>query len=133
MPFAHLHCHSYYSMLCGTMEIEALCKAARRVGMESLALTDVNGLYGWVEFVQKCQKFGLRPLCGVDLRAADAHAVLLARSARGYERICRIISDRHLEEGFSLSRALLEDRRYLAVLSRDLKLLETLLRESGPE
>jgi error-prone DNA polymerase len=115
------------------MKIDSLCKAACKAGMESLALTDVNGLYGWVEFVQKCQKSGLRPLCGADLRAEDGHAVLLARTARGYERLCRILSDRHLEQGFSLSRALLEDRRYLAVLSRDLKLLETLLRESGPE
>jgi error-prone DNA polymerase len=115
------------------MEIESLCKAACRAGMESLALTDVNGLYGWVEFVQACRRFGLKPLCGVDLRAADARAVLLARDAQGYERLCRIISDRHLEEEFSLSRALSEDRRHLVVLSRDLKLLEKLARESGPK
>jgi len=94
--------------------------------MDSLALTDVNGLYGWVEFVHTCRDFGIRPLCGVDLWAADARAVLLAKNGDGYSRICRIISDRHLEGNFSLSEALSEDRRDLAVLSRDLRLLERL-------
>lgn len=131
MRFAHLHVHSYYSMLRGTAGIETLCLAARAAGMEALALTDVDGLYGWVEFVQTCARLGLRPICGVDLR--DDGAVLLVKETGGYRRLCRIVSDRHLERDFSLAKALIEDRSGLVVLSRDLKFLETLVRETGPE
>lgn len=133
MSFAHLHCHSYYSMLRGTMSIESLCAAASAAGMDSLALTDVDGLYGWVEFVQCCRHFGLRPVCGVDLRGADARAVLLAKDRSGYQRICRLISDKHLDPGFSLARSLAEDRRGLAILSRGEAWLSKLVEETGPE
>ncbi|MCE9626073.1 MAG: DNA polymerase III subunit alpha [Deltaproteobacteria bacterium] len=133
MKFAHLHCRSYYSMLRGTASLERLVPAARRAGMDSLALTDVGGLYGWVEFVKLCRDHGIRPLCGVELRASDASAVLLARDPKGYERICRLTSDFHLEEGFSLGAALREDRDHLSVLSRDTALLEGLRRETGPK
>src|SRR5262249_53985836 len=105
MAFCHLHCHSHFSMMQGLLSPEKLALLAAEQGMSSLALTDVNGLYGWVEFVQVCRRFGVRPLCGVDLQATDARAVLLAKERKGYERICRIISDRHLEENFSLTRS----------------------------
>src|SRR5262249_44396778 len=91
------------------------------------------GLYGWVEFVQLCRSYHLRPLCGADLQAEDASAVLLAKDPKGYERICRIISDGHLENHFNLTKTLLEYRSNLAVLTRNLGFLETLARESGLE
>ncbi|HKY62242.1 MAG TPA: DNA polymerase III subunit alpha [bacterium] len=129
--FTHLHCHSYYSLLRGTMNIETLCSHAQALGMKSLALTDVDGLYGWVEFVQCCRDFGLRPLCGVDLRAPDGRAVLLAKNGLGYSRICRLISDKHLDPSFSLKKSLREDRGQLAVLSRDLSLLAEVAESTG--
>lgn len=131
MKFAHLHCRSYYSMMRGTASLERLVAAAREAGMDALALTDRGGLYGWVEFVKLCGEYGIRPLCGVELLSPDGSAVLLARDAKGYERICRLVSDYHLEESFSLHESLLEDRSHLAVLSRDAVLLESLHRETG--
>lgn len=133
MRFAHLHCRSYYSMMRGTASLERLVAAAQAAEMDSLALTDWGGLYGWVEFVKLCGEYGIRPLCGVELPSADGAAVLLARDPKGYERICRLASDYHLEAGFSLRAALLEDRRHLAVLSRDTALLESLRRETGTQ
>ena len=38
------------------------------MGMRRLALTDVNGLYGVVPFVQAAERAGIRPIIGVDLR-----------------------------------------------------------------
>ncbi len=161
MSFIHLHCHSYFSMMHGTAPIEALVRAAAYAGMKALALTDLNGLYGWVEFVQTCEHSGIKPLCGVDLTAGDASAVLLAKDAKGYERICRLASDFHLAaepplaklmpprseagqevplprtrwppQAFSLKQALLEDRKHLAVLTRDLALLKHLAHETGTD
>lgn len=133
MRFAHLHCHSYFSMLRGTNSPQELCERALEFGMEALALTEVNGLYGWVEFVQICRHYGLRPLCGTDLWADDGRAVLLARDFKGYEQICQILSARHLDKGFSLVNALLQARTHLAILSRDIALLNRLARETGTD
>ncbi|HKX12617.1 MAG TPA: DNA polymerase III subunit alpha, partial [bacterium] len=115
------------------MKLETLCAAARAAGMKSLALTDVDGLYGWVEFVQCCRHFGLRPICGVDLRGPDARAVLLAKDRIGYRRICRLISDKHLDPNFSLGPSLAADRGGLAILSRDADWLGELAKKDGPQ
>ena len=130
--FTHLHCHSYYSMLRGTLSIERLCQLAVRAGMKSLALTDRGGLYAWVEFIQTCESYGLRPIAGVELPVGEDHAVLLAKNLRGYERICRVVSDFHLEKK-SLRDLLWEDRSHLAVLSRNIDFLRQLYRKAGPE
>ncbi len=74
MKFAHLHCRSYHSMMRGTASLERLVAAAREAGMDSLALTDLGGLYGWVDFVKLCGEHGIRALCGVELPSADGAA-----------------------------------------------------------
>lgn len=68
MPFVHLCVHSNHSFLRGGSTPAELCEQAASVGMEALALTDVNGLYGIVPFVKAAQKAGLKPIVGVDLR-----------------------------------------------------------------
>lgn len=46
MSFVHLHTHSSYSPMSGVPTVEALCQAAKAQGLDFLALTDTNGLYG---------------------------------------------------------------------------------------
>ena len=48
--FTHLHVHSNYSFLDGGSTIEALVARAQAVGLQALALTDHEGLYGAVRF-----------------------------------------------------------------------------------
>ncbi len=145
-------------MMRGTLSIERLCQLAVENGMSSLALTDWYGLYGWVEFVQTCERYGLRPICGVELPVGEGSVVLLVKSLRGYERLCHLTSEFHLNgwketqnvrppvDGFfSVSRAarfftprnllslLCEDREGLAVLSRELDFLNALYTKTGSE
>lgn len=68
MSFAHLCVHSNHSFLRGGSTPEQLCEQAAGEGMETLALTDVNGLYGIVPFVKAAGKAGIKPIVGVDLR-----------------------------------------------------------------
>ena len=54
MSFVHLHVHSNYSFCRGASRLEDLVVAARRRGMDAMALTDTNGLYGLVvEFMKR--------------------------------------------------------------------------------
>jgi error-prone DNA polymerase len=129
--FAHLHVHSNYSFCRGASSIDALVKGARERGMASMALTDTNGLYGLVWFLQAAADNGLRPIAGVEIRTRAERAVLLARDRDGYARLCRITSRRQLDAEFSLAGSLLEDRDGLFVLTDDLRLLEALGRQNG--
>ncbi|MFQ1001037.1 DNA polymerase III subunit alpha [Modestobacter sp. SSW1-42] len=66
-PFVHLHVASGYSMRHGANHPADLVTRAADHGMEALALTDRDGLYGAVKFALACRSAGIRPLFGVDL------------------------------------------------------------------
>lgn len=66
-PFVHLQVASGYSLRYGTASPADLVGRAVDHGMDSIALTDRDGLYGAVRFVTACAAAGLRPVLGVDL------------------------------------------------------------------
>ena len=45
-PFAHLHCHTHYSLLDGANRIPELVKKTKDSGMNSIAITDHGNMYG---------------------------------------------------------------------------------------
>ncbi|HEY7719065.1 MAG TPA: PHP domain-containing protein, partial [Pedococcus sp.] len=65
--FAHLHVASGFSMRYGTSTPAALVERAAQHGQPVLALTDRDGLYGAVRFVQAATEAGIAPVLGVDL------------------------------------------------------------------
>ena len=65
--FVHLHTHSSYSPMWGLPTLEALCQAARAQGQDTLALTDTNGLYGAIRFLEVAKHSGLKPILGAEL------------------------------------------------------------------
>src|SRR5436309_15931950 len=104
--FVHLHVHSNYSFCRGASKIEELVDAALERGMRAMALTDTNGVYGLIWFLQYAAERGLRPIVGAELQGGEERAVLLARNRAGYATLCRLLSRRHLESGSSPGRAL---------------------------
>lgn len=71
-PFVHLHVASGYSMRFGANHPADLVARAAEHGMDALALTDRDGLYGAVKFALACRTAGIRPIFGVDLAVAPA-------------------------------------------------------------
>ena len=83
----------------------------KRLGMDSIALTDHGALYGAVEFVEQANKHGIKPILGVETYVARRgmrdkegkadqqpfHLIALATSAAGYRNLCRIVTDAHLD------------------------------------
>src|SRR5882724_3302933 len=51
-PWAELHCHSSFSFLDGAATPGELVAEAARLGLETLALTDHDGMYGVPQFAQ---------------------------------------------------------------------------------
>ena len=66
--FAHLHVHSHYSMMQGVSSVKALCRKAAEAGAAYLALTDTNGLYGLIHFLEAARQYGLRPIVGAAIQ-----------------------------------------------------------------
>ena len=128
--FIHLHVHSHYSRGWGLGTPEELCRSAKDLGMDRLALTDTNGLYGLHVFLQAAEDTGIRPIVGSEVTADGRRAVLLVRDREGYANLCRILSDRHCHQDFVLSRALSERREGLIIFSDDFRLLKALKRDS---
>jgi error-prone DNA polymerase len=91
--YVELHTHSSHSLLDGVAHPEALVAQAAACGMEALALTDHDGLYGAVRFVQAAQEAGIKPILGAEVTLTDgSHLTLLAETKRGYTNLCRIIT-----------------------------------------
>ena len=124
-PFTHLHVHSNYSPMSGVSSLEELCATALNQGAETLALTDTNGLYGAVRFVEVAKQTGLRPILGAELTHQQHRATLLATSMTGYTNLCRLLSARHCDDDFELIEAVNQHRQGLVVLSDDIPALTT--------
>ncbi|HEV8470537.1 MAG TPA: DNA polymerase III subunit alpha [Candidatus Limnocylindria bacterium] len=97
MSFVHLHVHSNCSFLDGASSVDDLVAAAKERGMDALALTDTNGLYGAVRFWNAAQEAGIKPIWGVELQTLDfGHLVLIAKDETGWRSLCRIVSKAQL-------------------------------------
>src|SRR5919109_791229 len=70
VAYAELHCHSNASFLDGGSHPEELVEEAARLGMEALALTDHDGMYGVVRFAAAARALGMPTVFGAELTLA---------------------------------------------------------------
>ncbi len=72
--FAHLHLHTQYSLLDGFVRIENLVKQVKKLGMDSVAITDHGAMFGVPAFYDACKKKGSSRLSGAKcmLHGGDA-------------------------------------------------------------
>jgi len=108
VPYAELHCHSNFSFLDGASHPEELVEEAVRLGLDALAITDHDGMYGVVRFAEAAAAHGLPTVFGTELSLnltapqngfADpegTHLLVLARDPEGYARLCRVVSEAQL-------------------------------------
>jgi len=119
VAFVHLHTHSSFSPMWGVPTVEVLCQAIRNQGQEFLALTDTNGLYGAIRFLEVAREHGLKPILGAELVSGQHWAVLLAKNHTGYANLCRILSARHCDASFEFIGTVAQYRTGLMILSDD--------------
>ncbi|MBA3259899.1 MAG: DNA polymerase III subunit alpha [Gemmatimonadales bacterium] len=108
MSFVHLHTHSEYSLLDGANRIPELVSHVKRLGMDSLAVTDHGNMHAAWEFYEEAKAQKIRPILGFEAYlafgprqarekpswapAAYSHLVLLARNRVGYKNLVRLTS-----------------------------------------
>jgi DNA polymerase-3 subunit alpha len=110
MSFVHLHCHSEGSLLDGMCRVRDMVVTAREMGMPAVALTDHGVMYNAIEFYQRAQAAGVKPILGCEVYVAPGsrlerqprrdnyfHMVLLARDMTGYKNLVKLVSKGFLE------------------------------------
>jgi len=115
--FVHLNTHSVYSTMRGLLSLQDLIYNAKSCYMNTLALTDVNGLWGFIRFVQCCHEANIKPIAGVNLITSQDEVVLLVENQNGYENLCRIVSAIHDNSDQKISDVLEEYSLGLFVLA----------------
>src|SRR3984957_254089 len=110
--FVHLHVHSAYSLLKGSIKIQKLAELAKADRQPALALTDTDNMFGALEFSDKMAGYGIQPIIGCELAvdfgdqdpsarnalaSAPSRIVLLASRERGYRSLMRLNSRAFLE------------------------------------
>ncbi|MGH3868765.1 MAG: error-prone DNA polymerase [Pseudonocardiaceae bacterium] len=107
-PYAELHCHSNFSFLDGASHPEELVAEAARLGLDAIAITDHDGMYGVVRFAEAARELGVQTVFGAELTLGltapqngipdpeGEHLLVLAREPEGYRRLSRVISDAQL-------------------------------------
>jgi DNA polymerase-3 subunit alpha len=114
MPnFAHLHCHTQFSLLDGAASIPALFKKAAADGMKGLAITDHGNMFGVFQFVAEAAKHeGVKPIVGCEFYVVNDrhrrtftkedkdkryHQLFLAKNAEGYKNLVKLCSLGYIE------------------------------------
>ena len=117
--FIHLHNHTHYSLQDGACTVEGLINAAKKHGMQSVAITDHGVMYGAAEFYKKAKKSGIKPIIGMEAyivtegsrfdkgKSEDIpgkkrtkhynHLILLAKNKKGYENLSKLSTLGHTE------------------------------------
>ena len=110
-PFAHLHCHTHYSLLDGMTKIPDLVAQTKRSGMNAAAITDHGNLYGAMEFYHACRAEEINPILGIEaymaprsrterggrMKESNFHLTLLAQNAEGFRNLVRMSSIAYTE------------------------------------
>jgi error-prone DNA polymerase len=72
IDYVELHCHSAFSLLDGVSSPAALVERAAYLGMDALALTDHDNLYGAVPFITAAKAHGFGRSAGSQTRPHNA-------------------------------------------------------------
>jgi len=113
MSFTHLHVHTEYSLLDGACRIGQLLDYAKKIGQNSLAITDHGVMYGVIDFYNAAKERGIKPIIGCEVYVAKRtrfdknhaldsernHLVLLCKNNEGYKNLAKLVS-KAWTEGF---------------------------------
>jgi len=110
----------------GTAPIKQLCRYARRLGYDRLALTDTDNLYGLWPFLNACRREGISPMVGAEITDPQSlrRAVCLVADDQGYRHLCRLLTRRHMQTDFNLAADLPPLAAGLVILTSSPGLLE---------
>ncbi|MAJ43919.1 MAG: DNA polymerase III subunit alpha [Candidatus Marinimicrobia bacterium] len=124
--FVHLNIHSNYSKMYSSNTFKEYLQTAKKQDMQYMAITEVNGLWGFIHFIHLAKNYGIKPIAGTNLITKNHESILLAKNKNGYSNICKILSAQHLNSNFSLIQSLKEYNDGIFILSHKIETLKQL-------
>lgn len=110
MSFTHLHVHSEYSLLDGSIRIDQLLERVKGLGHDAVAITDHGNMHAAIEFYCQAKDAGIKPIIGceiyqqgnpqirnLDQQGPKFHLVLLVKNICGYRNLMKLTSASYLE------------------------------------
>lgn len=100
MDYTALQVKTSYSILNSLCDIQKLVSKAYDYGYKALAITDINNMFGVMEFYQECLKKNIKPIIGIELHIKEYVVLLYAKNNYGYKNLIKlatIVSDRNVE------------------------------------
>jgi DNA polymerase III subunit alpha len=110
--FVHLHVHTEYSVLDGACRVKDLLNTVKAQEMPAVAITDHGNMFGVIDFYQKADSIGVKPIIGFEAYTAPVsrfdkkakqgeetsyHLTLLAKNNIGYKNLMKLTSIGYME------------------------------------
>ena len=110
--FVHLHVHTQYSLLDGTIRLHDLFEKAKEFKMPAIAMTDHGNMFGAIDFYQHAYRRGIKPIIGCELYVApksrldrnvsgpgetSRHLLVLVKNFQGYKNLMKLSTAGYLE------------------------------------
>ena len=128
-----LHVHSCYSLLKGAFSLKSMIDLFKQNKINAIALTDTNAVYGLVHFYKLAKENNIKPILGVYIdnpSNKNEYILLLAKNNLGYSDICRITTQRNLNDNFNLYSIVKHYWENLILLTPSIELLSLINREN---
>ncbi len=110
--FVHLHLHTNFSLLDGTIRVPDLIDRAHEYKMPAVAVTDHGNIFSAIDFYKEAMKKGVKPIIGCEVYVAPGdrtdktpngigesttHLVLLVKNEKGYRNLCKLLTTAFLD------------------------------------
>ena len=148
--FAHLHCHSQFSILQSTSSVSNLINTAIKDNMPAVAITDIGNMMGAYYFVSEAiahnakvkklnknlkegeqPKLPIKPILGCEFNVCENHLdkthkdngyqiVILAKNKNGYHNLAKMSSISHTDGFYYVPRI---DKKIIEQYKKDLIVL----------
>jgi DNA polymerase-3 subunit alpha len=121
--FTHLHLHTEYSLLDGANRITDLVAEVKKLGMESVAMTDHGNMFGAIDFYHQMKGAGIKPILGMEgyIHNGESmddkstkqrfHICLFAKNKVGYENLMYLSSKAYIDGFYYFPRINKEELR----------------------
>ena len=88
--FIHLNIHTNYSKMYSANTFRDYLYAVKKLNMPYLAITEVNGLWGFIHFMNLAKDYGIKPIAGSNIITENHEVLLLVRNQIGFSNLCKI-------------------------------------------
>ena len=113
ISFAHLHLHTFHSILDGCGSVDNYISLAKKFNHPAMAITDHGTLSGTFEFWKKCKSAGIKPIIGCEFyvnnqmgeheeseyEGGNSHQIVLVKNKQGFVNINKL-AYKSFKEGF---------------------------------